>query len=46
MPRPPKKEKDKLDAKWQGSSSGKKNDSVSDEIEDLLVTFIQQLPIL
>ena len=34
-----RKERDKLDANQQGSSSDKKNDSISDEIEDLFSHF-------
>ena len=34
-----RKEKDKLDANQQGSSSDKKNDSMSDETEDLFSHF-------
>ena len=34
-----KKEKDKLEANQQGSSSDKKDDSMSDEIEDLFSHF-------
>ena len=34
-----RKEKDKLDANQQGFSSDKKNDSMSDEIEDLFSHF-------